>query len=176
MQALIDFIIRNLLALWPFTRIYEWEAAMMVRNGRIQRPLQPGVHWRWLFIEEKRIWPKTEVVVTLPTCSLTTADGIAIAIDANFGYRLTDIVLAWRSLWSMESSLKAAASGIFCSHLATKPWAHLQGHARSDREDELRAALIDFAAPRGLSIERVHLVACVQARQHRHFVDGSLKQ
>ena len=174
MQALIDFLIRNLLALWPITQVDEWQAAMMVRNGRIHRVLSPGLHWRWWFIEKKVQYPATEVVLSLPTCSVTTRDGRAIAVDANFGYRLVDIAKNWRSIWNLEKTLTAAAAGIICSEMATKDWSELQGAARRDREAEIMASLNAFAAERGMVVARVHLVACVEARQHRHFVDGSL--
>lgn len=174
MQALIDFIIRNLLAVWPIVQVDEWQAGMMVRKGRIHRPLGPGLHWRWLFIEKRIQWPRSEVVISLPTSSITTADGKAIALDANIGYRLVDIIRCWRNVWNLERSIAAAAAGIMCTELATRVWADLQGPRRSERERELRVAFSAMAETFGVEIVRVHLVACVEARQHRHFVDGSL--
>lgn len=147
---------------------------MMMRNGVIHRVLTPGLHWRWWFIERKIEWPTSEVVLSLPTCSVTTSDGRAIAVDANFGYCLIDIALSWRRIWNMEMSLKAAAAGILCSELAQRTWVDLQGDARKAREEEIRVALDTFGRTVGLTIPRLHLVACVEARQHRHFVDGAL--
>lgn len=37
MQALIDFLIRNLMALWPLARVNEWNRAILVRLGKIRR-------------------------------------------------------------------------------------------------------------------------------------------
>lgn len=176
MQALIDFIIRNLLHLWPIVQVDEWQLAMMVRNGLIHRTLAPGLHWRWWFIERKIQWPSSEVVLSLPTCSVTTADGRAVAIDANFGYCLRDIAKSWRSIWNMETSVKAAAAGILCSYAAKCAWADLQGENREQREADVLNALAAFGSTIGVEIRRVHLVACVEARQHRHFVDGALSR
>jgi regulator of protease activity HflC (stomatin/prohibitin superfamily) len=176
MQALLDFVIRNLLSLWPIVQVNEWERAAMVRNGRIQRALSAGLHWRWLFIERKIDWAGTEVVISLATCSITTRDGKAIALEANLGYRLIDIVKSKRSLWSMETSLKAAAAGVVCSELSQCAWTEMQGVNRKEREAALLATLKELAAPWGIEIVRVHLVACVEARQHRHFIDGSLSR
>jgi regulator of protease activity HflC (stomatin/prohibitin superfamily) len=174
MQALIDFIIRNLLALWPIAVVDEWHIAMMVRNGRIRRTLGTGLHWRWWFIEKKIEWPSSEVVLTLATASLTTADGRAVSVDANLGYRLRDIARSWRGVWNLETSIRGTASGVMCSLLATKRWAEFQGVSRVDREREIRETLNAALTSYGVEIVRLHLVACVEARQHRHFIDGSL--
>lgn len=174
MQALIDFIIRNLLALWPIAQVYEWECGMMVRRGKIQRVLSPGLHWRWWFIDEKRTWAATECVISLPTGAVTTADGESIAIDGNLGYRLHDIVMSWRTCWNMDASVKALAQGVICSHLATRTWPELQGDARKTVEAHLVTLLNEQTAVWGIEVSRVHLVACVRARQHRHFIDGAL--
>jgi len=176
MQALIDFIIRNLLALWPIAQVDEWKCAMMVRNGKIHRPLPPGLHWRWWFIEKKIDYPKTEVVLSLATCSITTSDGKAIAVDANLGYRLVDLATNYRTIWNAELTLKAMAAGVICSDLAQRPWLELQGTHRRDREADLLSTLRSATAQFGIEIVRVHLVACVEARQHRHFVDGALSR
>src|SRR3954465_3240150 len=130
MQYLIDFIMRNLLQLWPIARVYEWEQGMIVRRGRIQRVLSPGLHWRWWLVDEKRVWPSTEVVITLPTGAVTTADGESIAIDGNVGYVLVEMLKSYRTVWSMDSSLKALAAGVICSELATRQWTDLQGDVR----------------------------------------------
>src|SRR3954470_1619512 len=103
---------------------------MMLRRGRIHRTLTPGLHWRWWFVDEKRTWSGTEVVITLPTGAVTTADGESIALDGNIGYRLVDIVQSWRTCWSIEASLKALATGIICSHIATRAWTEIQGEQR----------------------------------------------
>jgi regulator of protease activity HflC (stomatin/prohibitin superfamily) len=174
MQALIDFLIRNLLALWPIACVDEWQRAMMVRNGRIHRSLAPGLHWRWLFVERVIQWPASEVVLSLATASITTADGRAIAVDANLGYRLVDIAKNWRTMWSLEKSVVAMAAGIICSNLALRAWEELQGEQRKERERDILVALNATSVGFGVEVVRVHLVACVEARQHRHFVDGTL--
>lgn len=174
MQALIDFIIRNVLQLVPFARVYEWQVGMMVRKGRIQRDLAPGIHWRWWFIDEARTWPRVECVVSLSTGAVTTADGESIAIDGNIGYAMVDIAKAFRRVWNTEASVKALAMGIICSTIAQRPWRDLQGDSRAPLEAELLEKVNAATTEWGIAIKRVHLVACVRARQHRHFLDGTL--
>ncbi|HEX8321025.1 hypothetical protein [Longimicrobium sp.] len=55
MQALIDFIIRNLMAFWPLARVNAWEIGLRVRLGHVREELRTGIHWRWPFLDEVRI-------------------------------------------------------------------------------------------------------------------------
>jgi regulator of protease activity HflC (stomatin/prohibitin superfamily) len=174
MQALIDFIIRNLLQLWPIARVYEWQVAIMVRRGKIHRSLSPGLHWRWWFFDEARTYPAAECVVALAAGALTTADGRSIVVDGNIGYRMVDMARNYRACWNIEKSLAGLAAGVLCSELAQRHWPALAGVGRVQVENELKARLNRETESWGIEISRVHLVACVEARQHRHFVDGSL--
>lgn len=170
MQALIDFIVRNLLALWPIARVYDWQQAMIVRGGRIRRELSPGLHWRWLFLEEVKVWPSTECVVDLKTGAITTIDDVAVVLSANVGYRLESIRKAWATVWNLEESLRAVAIGRLSSYAAALEWADLTGdRAELERQmlDDLNAAIAEW----GLKVTRVHLTDCVKARQHRLFMD-----
>jgi hypothetical protein len=122
MQALVDFIVRNLMALWPIAMVEEWEIAVMMRNGRIHRTLGTGLHWRWLFIEECKTWPSQEIVIDLPVGSCTTADGHTLTVSANLGYKVADYTTYLRSVWNGEASIKATAIGFLTSTVAGKDW------------------------------------------------------
>jgi regulator of protease activity HflC (stomatin/prohibitin superfamily) len=173
MQALIDFIIRNLLAVWPITRVNEWQVGMIARAGRIHRELGPGLHWRWPFVEIAYQWPGVEVGLDLETAAITTMDGHSIAISANIGYRLVSIRDSYRGLWGMENTLKKVAIGVIATECARMEWPRL----RSERvivEAELLATLNERIAAWGLRIERLHLTDLVAAKPHRHYMDGAL--
>jgi regulator of protease activity HflC (stomatin/prohibitin superfamily) len=174
MQALIDFIIRNLMSLWPIVRVNEWQVGMVVRAGRIQRELPPGLHWRWWFIEEVKTWPGNEVALDLDTAAVTTSDGHAIAVSANIGYRVISLRDMWRGLWNTEASLGKLALGIIATECARQEWEYLRTQ-RVPLETELRATLNAQMGRWGVSIERVHLTDLVIAKPHRHYMDAPLK-
>lgn len=96
MQALIDFLLRNLRALWPIEAVDEWQRAILVRGGLIVRELEPGLRWRWPFLDRVVTWPASEVVLDLGTSTITTADGITAALSGNLSYQLVDMAKAWR--------------------------------------------------------------------------------
>lgn len=170
MQALVDFIVRNLLQLWPIALVLEWEVAVMMRNGRIHRRLGTGLHWRWLFIEECKKWPGQEIVIDLPIGSCASADGRTLTVSANLGYKVTDYTTYLRSVWNGEASIKATAIGFLTSTVAGKDWASMAAN-RNGFENELRESLGAVVAPWGVEVTRVYLTDLVEARQYRLFGD-----
>lgn len=172
MQALIDFLIRNLLALWPLARIYSWQQGLRVRCGIVREELDAGIHWRWWFIDEVKTWPITTIAADLDTAAVTTRDEIAVAISANLAYRVSSVRRVFLGSWNTEIALKQIALGIIASYCASRSWSELTTNRR-----QIEAHLVDELNSRvgtdwGLLIERVHLTDLVRARPHRHYVDG----
>lgn len=174
MQALIDFIIRNLLQLWPIARVYSWQQGLRVRRGVIREELAPGLHWRWWFIDEVKLWAATSIGLDLATASITTTDGVAVSISANVAYRMTSIRQMWTSVWNAEKTLGLVALGEIATRCAQRSWCELRTN-RPAIEADLVHGLNTRVAPWGLCIERVHLTDLVITRGHRHYVDGMEK-
>lgn len=170
MQALVDFIVRNLRMLWPLALVKEWELGVMMRAGRINRKLGAGLHWRWLFVEECKTWPSQECVIDLPTGSCTSADGTTLTVSANLGYKVVDYVTYLRAVWYGEASIKATAIGFLTSTVASKRWDEMSSDRRGF-EAELRRTLGDVVGPWGVEVTRVYLTDLVEARQYRLFGD-----
>ena len=170
MQALVEFILRQLAALWPIARVYEWDLAFMVRNGRITRDLQPGLHWRWLFAEEVRRYPRRECTLDLESAAITTTDGVAVALSANLSYQMVDLRRCWRTVWNIEKTMAQAALGRLCSSCASRSYPELI--ARGVEEALLLEMNRDLGEGWGISFTRLHLTDCVKLRAHRHYVDG----
>lgn len=174
MQALIEFLTKNILALWPIARVNTWECGLVVRGGNIQREIGPGLHWRWWFIDEVKKWPSNEIALDLATAAITTTDGKSVAISANLSYRVTSIDALWREVWNVETSLGKVALGEIATFCATKDWCGLQSE-REKLERSLEKQLNNRVARWGLLIVRVCLTDLVLARPHRHYLDTPLK-
>lgn len=171
MQALIDFIVKNLLAIWPVTRIDQWEHGLVVRGGHIQRTLGVGLHWRWPFVDVVKKWPANLIALDLPAASVTTRDGKSVAVSANLGYRVTSISLMWLNLWNSENTLAKITVGELASYCAGEDWAHLASERRKV-ETEIVQRLNERCSDWGILIESVRLTDLVATRGHRHYVDG----
>jgi regulator of protease activity HflC (stomatin/prohibitin superfamily) len=171
MQALIDFLVRNLMALWPIARINEWQTGFTVRCGLIHRELTPGLHWRWPFLEEVRRWPATEITVDLPVGAVTTTDGYAAAISANLSYRLVSMRTNWLAVQDSDASLVNVALGVIASECAGRSWPQLCERRRA-LETDLTGRVNEVAVPWGLLVTRLRLTDLVRARQYRLIGDA----
>ena len=170
MQALIDFIIKNLLAIWPIVRIDEWEMGLVLRGGRITREIGPGLHWRIIFVDLVRKWPANEVALDLETGSIVTVDGKAVSVSANISYRMVSIAKMFRSTWNTERTIALIAVGHIASDCASMTWDQLRN--RRTVEASLLASLCAAMEPRGIEVLGVRLTDCVPSRAHRHYHDG----
>lgn len=173
MQALIDFLIRNLLALWPIARVHEWKQGLLVRNGRIRRELPPGLHWRWWFIEEVLTWPANTIAQDLETAAVTTTDGTSVAISANYAYRMLSIAKMYRGVWNTEPTLNRLILGCIATHCAQEAWDYLQ-HNRADLEARLVVAVNAKVTHWGVVVDTINLTDLVRVRPYRHYMDGKL--
>lgn len=171
MQAFIDFLIRNLMALWPVARINSWQQGIRVRFGIITEELGPGLHWRWPFADEVKRWPDTEITVDLPVGAITTSDGRAVAISANLSYRMVSMRTNWLAVQNCDASLVNLSLGIIATTCAGKDWPALT-EDRRHVEVELVERVNAVAATWGLRIIRIHLTDLVQARQFRLIGDA----
>lgn len=174
MQALVDFVVRNLLALWPVARIYSWQHGLLLRGGIIRRTLGPGLHWRWWFLEEVKNWPANDMAVDLETAAVTTADGKAVAISANLTYRCVDVAAFYREVWNTETTLQRVALGEIATHCAREEWDYLRTQ-RVATETMLLAALNERVTRWGINVSRIHLTDLVLVRPYRHYLDGKDK-
>lgn len=172
MQALIDFIIRNLLALWPIARVYEWEQGMVIRGGRILRELPAGLHWRWWFIDEVKKWPANHIGLDLQTGSIVTSDGEPISVSANISYRMASISTMYRTLWNCEQTLTLIAAGQIASDCATKTWAEIR--ERRKIEAGLVVSLNEVMMSYGVEVVSIRLTDCIPSKAHRHYHDGRM--
>lgn len=168
MQALVDFIVRNLLALWPIARVQSWEQGVRVRGGILREELAPGLHWRWWFLDEVKTWPVSEVVADLGVGAVTTTDGKSVVVSANLSFRMISIRQMWAEVWNVEVSVKNAALGVLTSTCAGYDSEYLRSN-RPQVEAAIMAAINDVVRGWGLEVIRVNLTDCVAARPLRLF-------
>lgn len=168
MQALIDFLIRNIMAFWPITRVNAWQMGLRVRLGRARDELGPGIHWRWPFLDQVMLWASTEITRDLPLSAVTTVDGHSVVISANVSFRMRSIRTMYLTVWDVESSLGFLTIGKLASACAQRTWPTL----RDDRA-ALEASLLQDVAGEvsgwGIDVTRMHLTDLVLAKQYRFF-------
>ena len=165
MQALIDFIVRNLLEFWPVARVYSYQQGLRLRGGHVRDELTPGLHFRIPFLDEVKTWPSVEVGLKLDDGELTTSDGFAVHLSANITYRLVSIHTMYSTVWSVETSLRLLALGCIMTQCSQYTWPDL----KSDRlkvEAKLLESLREAVASWGCTIERVNITELALPRQY----------
>ena len=172
MQALIDFIVRNIMALWPIEVVESWEIGLRVRLGIVREELAPGVHWRWWFIDNIITQPSTETVADLQTFSITTTDNKPATLSASLAYRVFSPKSLWLKVNDQDDSIHNLALGKLASICSGMSWKELKSD-RQKTEKRLTKVLAKETEEWGVKITRVYLTDCVQAKQMRLFTEGS---
>lgn len=169
LQALIDFVQRKFLALWPLAKVYTTQQAVRVRFGHLMPgELGPGLHWKLPIADE--IWRVSvnERTIDLREGSVSTLDRKAIVVSGNLSYRIGSARTLWLNVHDFDNSLANLALGRICSDVARKGWDDLREN-REALEIALLARVNEEVASWGVEVTRLHLTDLVEARQYRMF-------
>jgi regulator of protease activity HflC (stomatin/prohibitin superfamily) len=172
-QALIDFLVRNLLALWPIAVVQFNERAIRIRMGLIVEELEPDWYWRWPFFEKVLKCPATWDWIDLQFGDVPTNDGVQATFSANVEYRILSPALLWSNITDPDTNLSRLALGSLASLVARKDWAALAANQPSLRT-WLRKQLTAETKGCGVEVGRVRITNLVQARPIRILADGGV--
>jgi regulator of protease activity HflC (stomatin/prohibitin superfamily) len=73
--------------------VAEWERAVLLRGGRVERVLEPGAHRVWQLRCGVRTVDMRPWVMTLPTQEAPTADGVPVKVTVAGHARVSDAVV-----------------------------------------------------------------------------------
>lgn len=173
LQALIDFIVANLRACWPFRVVFAWGRGVVYRFGKDIKDVGPGIHWVWPFMEEISVESVVERVVDLVAQSITTKDGKTVTVSVNVAFTVNDIRLKQTAVHAFDDSISAAALSHIGRKLSQWTWDEALGK-RSELERSLRETLSTKVKKWGVTIEDVGIPDYVLAKQYRHFGIGEI--
>lgn len=123
-STLVDKILENFAALFPFLIIYDYERGVCWTWGKNPVELDAGFHWKiafswkWPFVLFRTIEKVAVVddVIGLPVQSVITLDKKLVCFSASFGYRIEDPVAHFCNVQDFETSTTHLAMG----HLAER--------------------------------------------------------
>lgn len=169
LDKLIDLIV-NFADLFRFWQVVEeWERAVVLRFGRFNRELGPGIHPIWPMRAEQ-VWADNVVLAAdrLPPQTLTSADGESFVLTAVVTWEIVDITKLFRSAEGRESVMLAVASGVLADLGTSTAWEVLrQGRFLTTARRRIRKRAEDF----GLRVVDVHLVDLARCRPVRLLQD-----
>lgn len=171
MEAFIAWITKNLLALWPIARIYSWERGIRLRGGIIAGELlNPGLHWRWWFIDEVYRSSYVDQTLDLLTPAIVLTDDRTVVASGNVVYRIVDVRKQWMSVRDLDANMRNLALGILASVLTTYSWPDLRGK-RVEVESAIAERMARQTAAWGIDVRSVFITDLAPTKVIR-LVDG----
>lgn len=90
-DKILDWIDRGWAWLKPYIVIDAFEKGAVLRLGRFNRALEPGLHWKWPFVEWVIEITTCVTTMRLPPQTLTTKDGVGIVAAVVVKYEIKDV-------------------------------------------------------------------------------------
>ena len=150
-----DLALDSLRAFQFWAVVDQYEQAVVLRLGRFNRVLDPGIHWLIpLYIDralhDNVVWR----TVSLAEQSLTTSDGRSIQIRAVVTARISNVQKAVLEVEHMDDALKDSCAGEIGRVISETSWEDLW-HGKAN---ELLTAVCRKRGFRwGIEIDRVQL-------------------
>jgi regulator of protease activity HflC (stomatin/prohibitin superfamily) len=120
--------------------VNEWEQAVLLRHGRLEQTLGPGLYRVWQTGYSVRVLDTRPWVIALPTQEVPTADGISVKVTVAGHARISDVSAYVRAARDPEQSLYLAIQVALRELLATVAVEELVS-ARADLGERLTAGV-----------------------------------
>lgn len=130
---MFEKLIELLAATWNTLRPYEiveaYNRGVVLRFGRYQRTLAPGLHWKWPLAEDIVSVLACITTLPLPPQTLTTKDDVGVVVAAVVKYEIVKPEPYVTDIWDQRDVLsdvtmgavRAAVSGIEYKDLIVQP-------------------------------------------------------
>lgn len=153
-ERIFDFIAGMWEGLLPFTVIHQFEEGVVLRLGKFNRTLKPGLHLVWPVIE----FVMTDAVVVrtemLGHQSLVTSDGKQVIVNTVVTSKIFDIEAALLRVEGVDDALTDACSGTVAAMVQQATWDELIDH---EFNEALTEECGEKAAMFGILITNVQL-------------------
>jgi regulator of protease activity HflC (stomatin/prohibitin superfamily) len=150
-----------------FRIVSSYEQGIRFRRGVPEpAPLGSGLWFHWPTLDRIEVLPVREDWIDLLVQSITTADGVEVALSANIGYTISDAVKAYTSVHDYHGSLGRLASAHLHRRIHDLTYADLMG-SLPKLEKSLEGTLTTRSKPWGIVIQDVGVTDLVRARAYR---------
>ncbi len=114
--TLIEIVLQNLMALFPFVIVRSYQAGIRWTFGKNPKEMTPGAHWKIWLLHQCDIYDLCDEVLDLPVQSIITKDDRAVCFSVNIGFRVVDVVAHGCNVQDFNES----TAGIAMTHLAQR--------------------------------------------------------
>ena len=171
-KVLFDILVMIVDWLVPFTVVDQWERGLVLTWGKPRKVfwrrspvLKPGFHFVWPFKIERVVTEDVyDKVAMMPPQSLTTADGVGVAITPIVLYRVKNLRKVILKSGGHEEAIVDAVAGVIGENVMGVKWSDLT-------TEEFRATLKQSADERashwGVEVLDVRFRDLVRTRTYR---------
>lgn len=168
-QALLKFFPRLVL-------IRETHRGVKFRRDGSADLLRPGLRIWWPLIADVEIVAVARQSIDLPTQTLTTSDGHAVAASAVVVYKIRNAVTAYTTSWDFDSTIKDVARVAFRDYLIGQDLDSLLANV-SQGDKVLLKSLREALTPYGVGVLQVGITDLAVTRVVSLFMpDGGYRR
>lgn len=158
---------------WPFRIVNAWEGGVILRLGRFQREIGPGLRWVWPLGFECEM--TTNVVVQtqrLPAQSMTTKDGKPVVAQGIVKFRVKDVQRYLLEVYDTGDAMVDVSCGAILRAVSGREW--LACTDTEELEKDLERAVQKEVTRFGIDVMKVTLATLAPMRSLRLVQDPGL--
>jgi regulator of protease activity HflC (stomatin/prohibitin superfamily) len=148
----------------PFNVIDAWETGAVLRVGKFNRAVPPGLHWKWPFIEQVVEITTVETTMRLPPQTLTTKDGVGVVVSAIVRYSIPNIERYVTQIFDAKDVLADVTLGAVRQAVTSTDYVDLM---REPPEKAIAAAVRKDVNDYGFKVYRVTFFDLARVRSIR---------
>jgi len=167
LDKLIDLIIQIWDVLFPIVKIYDYEQAVVMRNGKFLKIWTAGRHYKIPYFDDVLNHHVSTTTIALSPQSLTTKDGQSIVVKGMIKYKVTDIHAFLILVNDAKDAMVDSTMGIIRETVNERDWVEVQ----TGKIDGLISSRVTKAMKEyGIAVEKVTLTDMAIMKSFRLFL------
>jgi len=151
-ERVFDFIANSWNILRPIVVVTDFEGGVILRFGRYNREIKPGIHWKYPLADNAMITSVVTTTMALRPQTLTTKDDLTIVLSAIVKYHISDVRSYLLDIWDSADVINDLTLGAIRKIVASVDYEDLQGHLI---EEEVLSIIKNDASRYGVDIHKV---------------------
>lgn len=121
-EKLIDLLIQLWDRLSPLFIVKVFQGAAVLRFGRFNREVGPGIYWKIPVIEDVMFVETCITTIRLPPQTVTTKDGKSVVVSVIAKYQVTDLEPYVTKIWDQHDVLADCTMGAVRKSVTEMDW------------------------------------------------------
>jgi len=151
-ERVLDFIATSWNILRPLLVVSDYEGGVVLRFGRYNREITPGLNWKIPLADNAIITSTVTTTMALRPQTLTTKDDLTIVLSAIVKYHISDVRAYLLDIWDSADVINDLTLGTIREIVASVNYEDLRGNLI---EEEVLKTIKDEASRYGVDIHKV---------------------